>query len=232
MLSENTLFKKISYKEIVAKLVDVLATNSEEFVADQAQYDKTISLLNTELEQDASTSVADLVDAIHQQIGSTLLFSCCLGLKANLDHFIDPVSRTFLDVDPEVYLRENIARQLPDYQLAQRVQEQFYATLSSKQKDKYEEGITTYVCHLETVGSKLAHYYGYILGNLLFPHVIPGYVTDAQLTLQYRYMLGTYYGINIGLVYNHASAHLIIVSVGRKSPNRGNSSDDLYSFFK
>ena len=200
MLSEKTLFKNISYKEIVAKLEDILATNSAEFAADQAQFNETISLLKTELEQDASTSVADLVDAIHQQIGSTLLFSCCLGLKANLDHFIDPVSRTFLDVDPEVYLRENIARQLPDYLRAQYVQEQLFKTLSPFQKEKYDEGITTYICHLETVGPKLAHYCGYLLGNQLFPHVITGYVSDTQLLIQYQYMLETYLGINIEIV--------------------------------
>ena len=200
MLLENDFFKKISHKEIVTKLEDVLATNSEEFTADQARFDETISLLKTELERDTSPSVADLVDAIYQQIGSTLLFSYCLGLKANLDHFIDPVSRTFLDVDPEVYLRENIARQLPDYLRAQHVQEQFYRKLSPKQKEKYDDGITTYICHLETVGPKLAHYYGYLLGNQLFPHVITGYVSDTQLLIQYRYMLETYLGINIEIV--------------------------------
>lgn len=200
MLSENALFPKISYKEIVTKLEDVLATNSEEFTADQARFDETISLLKTELERDTSPSVADLVDAIYQQIGSTLLFSCCLGLKDNLAHFIDPVSRTFLDVDPEMYLRENIARQLPDHLQAQHVQEQFYRKLSPKQKEKYDDGITTYICHLETVGPKLAHYYGYLLGNQLFPHVITGYVSDTQLLIQYRYMLETYLGINIEIV--------------------------------
>ena len=194
MLSENALFPKISYKEIVTKLADVLARNSEEFHEDLAHFNETISLLEAELEQDTSPSVADLVEAIHQQIGSTWLFSCCLGLKANLDHFIDPVSRTFLDIDPEVYLRENIARQLPDHLQAQHVQEQFYRTLSPKQKEKYDDGITTYICHLETVGPKLAHYYGYLLGNQLFPHVILGYVSDAQLTLRYRYMLEAYSG--------------------------------------
>ena len=194
MLSENAIFDKISYKELVTKLVDVIAANSIEFAADQAHFDETISLLKTELEQDTSPSATDLADAIYQQIGSTLLFSYCLGLKANLDHFIDPVSRTFLDVDPEVYLRENIARQLPDYLQAQHVQEQFYRTLSPKQKEKYDDGITTYICHLETVGPKLAHYYGYLLGNQLFPHVILGYVSDAQLTLRYRYMLEAYSG--------------------------------------
>ena len=200
MLSENAIFEKISYKELVTKLVDVIAANSIEFAADQAHFDETISLLKTELEQDTSPSATDLADAIYQQIGSTLLFSYCLGLKANLDHFIDPVSRTFLDVDPEVYLRENIARQLPDYLRAQRVQEQFYKALSRIQREKYDEGITTYICHLETVGPKLAHYYGYLLGNQLFPHVITGYVSDTQLLIQYRYMLETYLGINIEIV--------------------------------
>lgn len=197
MLSKNALFPKICYKELVTKLVDVIAANSIEFAADQAHFDETISLLKTELEQDTSPSATDLADAIYQQIGSTLLFSYCLGLKANLDHFIDPVSRTFLDVDPEVYLRENIARQLPDYLRAQRVQEQFYKALSRIQREKYDEGITTYICHLETVGPKLAHYYGYLFGNELFPHVVPGYVDTAQLTLQYRYMLEVYCGLNI-----------------------------------
>ena len=200
MLSENALFPKISYKEIVTKLVDFMTANSEEFAADRTRFDETISLLKTELEQDTLPSTADLVDAIHQQIGSSLLFSCCLGLKANIAHFIDPLHRTFLDVDSEVYLRENIARQLPDYLQAQHVQERFYKALSPNQREKYDEGITTYICHLEVVGPKLAHYYGVFLGNQLFPHVVPGYVSDTQLLIQYRYMLETYLGINIEIV--------------------------------
>ena len=197
MMSVNTFFEKINYKEIVAKLVDFMAANSEEFVADQASFNETISFLEAELGQLTSPSVADLVDAIDQQIGSTLLFSCFLGIKANLDHFIDPVSRTFLDVDPEVYLRENIARQLPDYHHAQHVLAQFYATLSPAQKGKYEENIVTYICHLETVGPKLAHYYGYVLANQFFPHLIPGYVEDTQITFRYLCVLKEYHGICI-----------------------------------
>ena len=197
MLFESHTFEKISYKEIITKLVDFMAATSEEFVTDRTRFNETISLLETELGQDASPSATDLVDAIDRQIGSTLLFSCFLGMKANLDHFIDPVSRTFLDVDPEVYLRENIARQLPDYQCAQQVQEQYYKTLSPTQKEMYDEGITTYICHLETAGPMLAHYYGYLLGNELFPHVIPVYVVDTQLTLLLRYMLEAKYGTNI-----------------------------------
>ena len=177
-----------------------MIVNSEEFAADRIHFTETISWLETELGQDASPSVAELVDSVEQQIGSTLLFSCCLGIKANLDHFINPIGHTFLDVDPEIYLRENIARQLPDYQRAQDVQEQLYKSLSCSQKEKYDDAITTYISHLETVGPKLAHYCGYLLGNQLFPRIIPGYISDTQLLVQYRHMLKVYCGLNIKTV--------------------------------
>ena len=125
-----------------------------------------------------------------------VLFSYFLGLKANWDHFMDPIGRTFLDVDAEVYLREDIARRLPDYQNAQRTQEQFYASLTPAQQERYED-ITSYICHLETVGPKLAHYYGYLLGNQLFPHIVPGYGADAPLTLRYQIKLEDYLGSSI-----------------------------------
>ena len=196
MISVNTFFETISYKEIVAPLLDIMAANFKEFAADQARFNETITLLENELGEGTSPSVSDEVDAICQQIGSCLLFSCFLGLKANLDHFIDPIGRTFLDVDLDVYLREDIAEQMPDYKSAQRVLEKFYAILSPAQKDKYEN-IIAYISHLKTVGPKLAHYYGYVLGNQVFPHVILGYVEDLPLTLRYRHMLKEYLGVRI-----------------------------------
>ena len=196
MISASTLFKKISYKEIVALLVEVMAANFEDFSADQARFSKTISILENELQDTTTPSVKEVVDAIDRQIGSSLLFSFFLGFKANLDHFIDPVGRTFLDVDTETYLREDVATRLPDYQNAQLVQEQFYAVLSPSQQDRYGD-IIAYISHLETVGPKLAHYYGYMLGNQLFPRIISGYGEDLHLTFQYQRMLGNYLGVII-----------------------------------
>ena len=170
-----------------------MAKNFDDFAVDQTRFKGTISWLEKELETGASPSVTALMDSIDQQIGSTILFSYFLGLKANWDHFIDPIGRTFLDVDAETYLREDIAKQLPDYQSALCVQEQFYAVLSPTQQDYYEN-IIAYISHLETVGPKLAHYYGYMCGNQLFPHIIPGYDTDVLFTTKYRYMLEDYFG--------------------------------------
>ncbi len=192
----NKLLEQISYEEIVASLVDVMTANFEEFVVEHTLFKEAITSLENQLGRESLPSVSEELDAIYQQVGSRLVFSCFLGLKANLDHYIDPIGRTFIDVDPEIYLRENVARQLPDYQDAQSVQKRFYTALTPEQKEKYED-ISTYISHLETVGPKLAHYYGYVLGNQLFSRLIPGYVADSQLTLRYRYTLENYFGNNI-----------------------------------
>lgn len=196
MLSVNTLLEKVNYKKIVTFLADVMATGFEDFAKDQKCFEETISLLENELKESVSPSVAEMMESIEQRIGSVVLFSYFLGIKANLDHFINPISRTFLEVDADTYLREDLLKQLPDYQNAQRIQEQFYAILSPAQRDRFE-GIITYISHLETVGPKLAHYYGYISGNQLFPRIIPCYSTDTVLTLQYRNLLENYLGISI-----------------------------------
>ena len=205
MLSANKFFEEVSYKEIVASLVEIMAENFADFAADQARYKESLSWLEKELAEGTALSVEKLVNAIDRQVGSTILFSYFLGLKANWDHFIDPIGRTFLDVDTEVYLREDMAKRLPDYQNAQRTQEQFYSSLTPVQQERYEN-ITSYICHLETVGPKLAHYYGYLLGNELFPHILPGYGEDTQLTLQYQHFLEDYLGHSINQVKYYASS--------------------------
>lgn len=196
MLSFDTFLKKISYKEMVAALVNVMAENFEDFSANQIRFAKTISWLENSLERHASPSAEETVKSIEQQIGTVVLFSFFLGLKANLDHYIDPIGRTFLEVDAETYLRENVAKRLPACQNAQLVQEQFYSRLTPVQQERFED-VTAYICHLETVGPKLAHYYGYMLGNELFPCIIPGYGVDLQLTFQYKRMLESYFGISL-----------------------------------
>ena len=196
MLSANNFFEKVSYKEMVSSLAEMMASNFEDFATDQTRYKETLSWLEHKLPEDTSPSVEKLVNSIDQQIGSTILFSYFLGLKANWDHFIDPIGRTFLDVDAETYLREDMAKQLPNCQNAQCIQEQFFAALTSAQQERYAD-ITAYICHLETIGPKLAHYYGYMLGNQLFARIIPGYSEDTQLTLRYRLLLEDYLGISV-----------------------------------
>lgn len=148
--------------------------------------------MNT-LRKDLGSAVMEEMNAITRQCTSDLLFAGMLGLKANFDNFIDPVARNFLDVDFEVYLREETAHSMPEYVQAQQARDRFYARLSPAQRETYE-AVISYTSHLETVGPKLAHYYGYMLGNELLPRVVPGYHSNMALTIKYTSMLRDYWG--------------------------------------
>lgn len=189
MITMENVMEQLTGKAIVDALIHTLSRSFEDFAATKERYDKAMASLREEI----GDAVQDEITAIEQQTASNLLFSGFLGLKANLDHFGDPVARNFLDVDTETYLRENTARRLPAYCQAQEIRNRFYELLTSEQK-KLHEDITAYSCYLETTGPKLAHYFGYILGNDLLQRIVPGYHDDPVLTMQYRTMLELYFG--------------------------------------
>lgn len=137
--------------------------------------------------------------AIRQQIASTLLFSGWLGLGANLRRFLDPLTGDFLAAEPEIYLREAVSRRLPGYENGQAARERFFAGLTPDQKDLYRE-ITDYVSFLETAGPRLAHYFGYLFGNVLLARVSPGYTPDLEYCLRYHRCLEDYLGFAIPLL--------------------------------
>ena len=192
MITTQTVLEQLTGEAIVEALVETLSQNFEDFAAAKKQCGQALDRLREEIGDAAQAEMT----AIGQQTASNLLFSGFLGLKANLDHFLDPVARNFLDVDTETYLRENTARWLPAYCQAQETRKRFYAALTPAQKKLYED-ITAYVSYLETAGPKLAHYFGYLLGNDLLPRIIPGYHPDPALTTQYQMMLEMYFGTTV-----------------------------------
>lgn len=190
MIAMQTILKQLTGEEIYDALIRFMAEEFEDFAVTREQYERIMDILQTEL---GEKTVLNARDAIKRQTVSNLLFSGFLGIKANLDNFINPLSRSFLEVDSEIYLREQTAHRMPEYECAQSVLDQFYSTLSLDQKQLYDD-VIEYVSYLETIAPKLAHYYGYLLGNELLPYIIPGYHADMALTLQYRTMLKTYFG--------------------------------------
>lgn len=185
----QTIIDQLTGTHMARTLISAMEREFEDFAGNRQRYIKAMEFLRGEL-GDAATQEQT---AIEQQAASALLFSAMLGLKANLDNFIDPVARNFLDTTPEIYLREATARKLPVYERAEKARSLFYATLTPTQQTIYED-VLTYTTHLETVLPKLAHYYGYMLGNQLLPLVVPGYHPDTVLTFRYRAMLHDYFG--------------------------------------
>lgn len=190
MITERVL-ELLTGKEGAETLVEKLVAASEDFAEDHQQFEAAIDYFRATLSENASPSVDELIDAIHEQITLLLLFSGYLGFQANVDHFINPVARTFIEADPEVYLRERVAKAMPVYADAQAVIGKFYAQLSLEQKERYE-CVRVYISHLYTVVPKIAHYEGFLLGNELLRYVMPGYQLDTQLSVRYRLMLQEY----------------------------------------
>ena len=184
--------EQLTAKQLVRTLETYLEENFESFAEVRSRYAKAVERLRNEGSV-MVPSVGDVVDAIEKQTASNLFFSGVLGIKANLDHFLDPMARTVLDVDFDVFLREETARRLPAYEKAQMVIDAFYVLLTPTQKDLFSD-ILDYISYLETTGPKLAHYYGFILGNEILPNLVPGYYQDHVLTVQYRAMLARYLG--------------------------------------
>lgn len=206
MTTMQTVLDRLTGKSIVQELLGVMAENFQDFAQEQSRYLDAMRILQDELGTDISPCAQDDMNAIEQQVASSLFFSGLLGVKANLDNYIDPIARSFLDVDPEIYLREDVAHRLPKYEQAQQVRDRFYASLSPAQKDRYAD-VISYVSYLQTVGPKLAHYYGYLLGNELLYQVIPGYRPDTAQTIRYRKTLEQYLGQKLPTTVIHRSAH-------------------------
>ena len=192
----NKIMEQITGRSIVEPLIEMLAENVEEFAEDKRKFDEAMHALEEELGTAVTPSVKEVEESVYQQAAILVLFSGSLGLKANIDHYKDPIARTFLDVDYDVFLREDTARRLPDYITAQETRNRFAENLSAAQQERYET-ITEYVALLETTMPKLAHYYGYVLGNELFPKVVLGYYPDVKMTLQYKEMMRSYFGVTV-----------------------------------
>lgn len=190
MLILKDLLNLFSSEEIYDSLIHILENHFRDFPEVQIKYQQAMDALQKDL---GAAPVAKEKEAIRQGIASTLFFSGWLGLQANLNYYLDPIAGNFLNTEPELYLQEKASRKLPEYETAQEIRKQFYSGLTDAQKRIYED-VSEYICYLETVGPKLAHYYGYLLGNAMLHRVVPSYQPDMAITLRYAMMLENHFG--------------------------------------
>ncbi len=195
MKTMQNFVEQLTGQGFVDALVELLLKHIEGFQEDHCRYLAAISRLKEELGDRMAPAVDEVVSAIHKRTSSDLVFAGFLGLKMNWDHFINPMAPncTWHQVDLNDCLRENIAHSLPAYKLTESILSDFYGSLSTQQREIYS-AITEYESHLATFGPKLAHYYGYLLGDTLLYQIVPGYQADNVLTFKYHTMLEDYLG--------------------------------------
>jgi len=189
MTNMQTIYHLLSGDQAAEALERLMAEQLPDFSGVRKNFVNAVAALESEVGADA---VNTETESIRRQMASTFLFCGVLGIKANLDNFLDPVARNFLDTDFETYLREGTARRLPGYRKAEASRARFFALLTPGQRVLYED-VTAYDAYMETAGPKLAHYYGYLLGNWLLPRIIPGYHPDPAQTYRYRMLLKSFF---------------------------------------
>lgn len=192
----KAILESLTSANMVKKLTVFMEKNCEDFPECKKNYIECIETLKAELGAELNLSVEDMALAIEQQVASDLIYSAYLGFKANLDYFRNPIANNFLNVDTETYLRETIAHRLPAYESAQSVIDCFHKQLTDEQKER-TIAIFEYMSYLETVGPKMAHYYGFIFANEFLARVEPAYSPDIPLTYAYRRMLQDYLQIKL-----------------------------------
>ena len=200
MISKMQVMESFVGKPIVDSLVQTLYNQCAEFPKEHQNYLAAIEKLHEVLGTEAKRDIQRYVAAIELMCASNLYYCGVQGLKMNYEHFLNPMvpNCTWKQVDFDDYLRPHIWENLPLYDAAYRYKEQF-ETLLPDGTDDILDAIRSYEVDLEVCGTKLAHYYGYLAGNELLKHCVPGYHSDMVLDINYRCMMENYFGGSLSL---------------------------------
>ena len=200
MYTVKSLMNQLTSPEVVLQNVsNALRQIAPDFVKEERQYYESIGVLKDTLGASMKPSVDEYIAAIEEEISAELVYVAWLGFQQNIECFNNPINTMFLKMDYEDFHRERRMATLPQVQHALKTINAFHDVLRTRSGFNHEltEGITSYITYLETVGYKLAHYFGFIFADQFLEHVIPGYRSDMVTTMQYERELEDYLGLDL-----------------------------------
>ncbi len=200
MISKAQVMDALTGKPVVDAMIQTLYNQSDDFPQIHQTYLNAIQHLREELGPEAKHDILKYVTAIEQMCASNFYYAGVQGLKMNIDHFINPMAPncTWPQVDYDDYLRPHIADSLPLYETAFRFKKEFEKQLPDSLQE-ITEAVLSFETAMECSGMKLAHYYGYLMGNELLAHCMPSYHSDMVLDINYARMLEGYFGRRISM---------------------------------
>lgn len=184
-------------QRILDDLKEVLREIDPAFPAAEEKYIQASAALTEYAGSLTAPSVHDCLAAEDQKIAAELVYVGWLGFQFNLDCFNNPINALMLRQDFEDLHRERRIHTLPAVQDATLTIDAFYRVLPEDLRE-LTAGITSYYAYLQTVGYKLAHYFGFIYANQFLYYVLPGYSADDVITLEYRRNLSEFLHIDMG----------------------------------
>ena len=203
MHTVKSLMNQFTSPEVVLQNVsNALRQIAPDFVKEERQYYESIGVLKDTLGASMKPSVDEYIAAIEEEISAELVYVAWLGFQQNMECFNNPINTMFLKMDYEDFHRERRMATLPQVQHALKTINAFHDVLRTCSGFNHEltEGITSYITYLETVGYKLAHYFGFVFADQFLEHVIPGYSSDVVTTIQYAQAVSEYLHVDFHIL--------------------------------
>ena len=192
MITVQDVLSNLSSVSMIAELSNFLVENDLDFSPVQAAYQDAARILVSQLGKEAEA----FLSAQDQQIISDLRYCAYLGFQANLANFRCPGGNHFVAQGSDHFLREHIMYSLPD-RVSHDIIITTFQTNHGQSAEPQLDAIQNYYIYLETIGPKLAHYWGYVFANHFLPLVEPGYVCDGAQTSIYTMELSRELGFPV-----------------------------------
>ena len=203
MYTVKSILTQVTDSELVFQnIMETLRTVDPSFEEEHRQYLHSVDTLMNSLRTEDSTKVMGYIAAKEKAFCSEMIYIAWLGFQQNIACFRNPINTEFLKLDYETIHRENSFQSLPNILSALSAINDFDCSLRSLPDDiqNIAMGITDFFSYLETVGFKLAHYFGFAFADRFLGHIIPGYTPDSATTTQYAMMLQEYLDFNLSLL--------------------------------
>ena len=203
MYTVKSILTQVTDSELVFQnVMETLRTVDPSFEDEHRQYLHSVDTLMNSLRTEDSTKVMGYIAAKEKAFCSEMIYIAWLGFQQNIACFRNPINTEFLKLDYETIHRENSFQSLPNILSALSAINDFDCSLRSLPDDiqNIAMGITDFFSYLETVGYKLAHYFGFVFADRFLGYVIPGYTPDSATTTQYAMMLQEYLDFNLSLL--------------------------------
>ena len=195
MYTVKSILTQVTDSELVFQnVMETLRTVDPSFEDEHRQYLHSVDTLMNSLRTEDSTKVMGYIAAKEKAFCSEMIYIAWLGFQQNIACFRNPINTEFLKLDYETIHRENSFQSLPNILSALSAINDFDCSLRILPDDiqNIAMGITDFFSYLETVGFKLAHYFGFAFADRFLGHVVPGYAPDSATTTQYAMMLQEY----------------------------------------
>lgn len=203
MYTVKSVFTQVTDpKSVFQNIMDTLRTVDPSFKDEHRQYIHSVDILMDFLCGEDSFMVTEYIAAKENAFCSEMIYIAWLGFQQNIACFRNPINTEFLKLDYETIHRENSFQFLPKIHRALSEINDFDCALRSLPEDIQNTAmeITDFFSYLETVGFKLAHYFGFAFADRFLGHVVPGYAPDSATTTQYAMMLQEYLDFNLSLL--------------------------------